>query len=127
MGKIGNHVSDFIFTTGFTTTNIEDSIKTIEAIKETIKHFSTRHDIKLNLEEEEITLKTLHEKYTNLMSSTGTIHHRPKRQTGLLIGGGLMALSYIGGLLTGNGKDISDLQKDDQAIQMALRKKHLHC
>ena len=74
----------------------------------------------INVEEETATIAELNTKYNDLLTSTGTLHHRTKCQAALLLGGGLMALSYIGGLFASKGSSITDLQRDDNAVKEAI-------
>jgi len=90
-------------------------------MKDQIERFSRQIDTTPDTSEETTILLQLNEQYTNLITSTGIIN-RPKRFAGLLIGGGIAALSFIGGIIASTNSKITDLQKDEKVIRDAIRK-----
>jgi len=72
-------------------------------------------------DQELATLQEICSKHNSLITSTNTTHYTNKRQAGIIIGGGLMALSYIRGLLS-SSKSITSLQNDELASKEALCK-----
>lgn len=116
IGQIGNHVSDYTFVTGFTLSTLQENIEKLKNIKDSIGEYAHQLSHPTSQEEETATIQELTSKFDDLITSTGTIHHRTKRQAALLLGGGLMALIYVGGLLTSKSSNIADLQQDDKVI-----------
>ena len=84
-------------------------------MKDQIERFSRQIDTTPDTSEETTILLQLNEQYTNLITSTGIIN-RPKRFAGLLIGGDIAALSFIGGIIASTDSKITDLQKDEKVI-----------
>jgi len=95
LGTVGNHNADYMFITGFTVHNIRSNIDTLRLMKNTIMNLTHEVHHQPSVEEEEATLAQLNEHFDNLVTSSGSIHHRTKCQ--ILIGGAIAALSFIAG------------------------------
>jgi len=119
LGTVGNHIADYTFLTGFTLHNIRSNIKTLRTMIKNIEKLCENLHTKPNLEEEKVAITQLDEHFDNLVTSTGSVHHRTKRQ--VIIGGAIAAISFIAGKILGTDAAITDLQSDEKVIAEAIR------
>lgn len=119
LGIVDNHVADYTLLTGFSLTQTEANLQTLIRIKNNVESLAKHIDTTLLTEEQEVSLQNLRTKYSDLTTSTGYLHNRPKRQ--IIVAGASLAIGWIASKILGASAEITDLQKDEKTIAEAVR------